>query len=66
MGGHKVKLVSKDILMDIDESPISDEERSGINARKEALGSNFQLYPPGSFSGFIYFISSNVSCMERY
>ena len=37
--------------MDIDESLLNEEEKSKeyetvVNARKEALGDNFQYYPP--------------------
>ena len=43
--------VFKDVLMDIEESPLSEEEKIlqhdiVTNARKEALGSNFQFFPP--------------------
>ena len=41
--------VFNDVLMDIDESPLNEEEQSEEretvnNARKEALGENFQHY----------------------
>ena len=40
----------KDVLIDIDNSPLSEEEKIlqhdiVTNARKEALGSNFQFFP---------------------
>ena len=47
----KVFKVFKDVLMDIDESPLNEEDKSVeretvTHARQEALGDNFQFYPP--------------------
>ena len=49
----KVFQVFKDVLMEIDESPLTEEEKfveleNVTNARKKALGSNFQFFPPWS------------------
>ena len=42
-----------DVLSDIEESPLGEEEKNTerdnvIQARKEALGSNYSFYPPWS------------------
>ena len=51
----KVFQVFKDVLMDIEESPLTEEEKcfereSVTSARKEVLGDNFQFFPPWSCS----------------
>ena len=43
--------IFKEVLMDIDETPLSEEEKSSerdivIAARKEVLGDNYIFYPP--------------------
>ena len=63
----KVFKMFKDVLMDIDESRLNvvekSEERDTVtNARKEALGDNFQYYPPWNcswWSKFLIFKSFN-------
>ena len=51
----KMFQVFKDVQMDIDETPLSEEKKcfereNLISARKEVLGDNFQFFPPWSCS----------------